>query len=285
LKRIDVILAIARKELRDRLRDRWILIVSTLLVISAMIISYFGAAPVGLAGFQKTGMTLVSLINLAIYLVPLLALVLGTFTIINERERGTLDLILSLPISTGEYLMGTLLGLVLVLGSSILLGFGAAGLILLWQESIVSFSEYLGFLLLAFGLGVIFLSLSYMVSILSGEKGRAMAASLFTWIFAVFLFDILLVGVLILSDGKISSDLFGIILMLNPVDVFRLLTYSLIESAKAPIGLSTVELPVMLSPRTLLAVFACWTVVLLYLVRWTFHRRVGFDIWSEKRRS
>jgi Cu-processing system permease protein len=285
LKRIEVITAIARKELRDRLRNRWILIVSTLLVISAMIISYFGAGPVGLAGFQKTGMTLVSLINLAIYLVPLLALVLGSFLIIDERERGTLDLILSLPISTGEYLMGTLLGLVLALGASILLGFGAAGLILLWQESIVSSLEYLVFLLLAFGLGVIFLSISYIVSILSGDKGKAMAVSLFTWIFAVFLFDILLVGVLILSKGKIGSDLFGIILMLNPVDVFRLLTYSLIESAKAPIGLSTVEFPVMLSPRTLLSVFACWAVLLLYLVRWSFHRHVGFDIWSEKRKS
>ena len=81
MRRTEVIGAIARKEITDRLRNRWILTVSLLLVVAAFAISFLGAVPVGLAGFQRSGMIMVSLINLAIYLVPLLALALGAFAI------------------------------------------------------------------------------------------------------------------------------------------------------------------------------------------------------------
>ena len=50
MKRADVILAIARKELADGLRNRWIWTVSALLGGSGLAIAFFGAAPVGVAG-------------------------------------------------------------------------------------------------------------------------------------------------------------------------------------------------------------------------------------------
>jgi len=47
-----------------------------------------------------------SLVSLAIYLVPLISLILGYDAIVGERERGSLDLLLALPITRLELLLG-----------------------------------------------------------------------------------------------------------------------------------------------------------------------------------
>jgi Cu-processing system permease protein len=263
LKRTDVIVGIARKELTDRFRNRWVVVVSGLLV-----------------SFQRSGMTMVSLINLATYLVPLLALSLGSFVVIDEKTNGTLDLLLSFPLTRDDYLVGTFLGLTLALGAAILFGFGAAGAILLGQGGIVTLVDFLIFLILTFGLGVIFLAVSYVISIVSRDRGKALAVALFSWIGAVFLFDILLVGALILSGGKISANLLGVLLLLNPVDLFRLLAYAVIEGARAPIGFTSVDLPELLPIPLLFGVFATWSMALLFLVRRMFRQRIGGDFGS-----
>ena len=103
--------SIARKELADGLRNRWIWTVSALLATSVLVIAFLGAAPVGVTGGTDGGAVMASLLNLAVYLVPLLALVLGCGAIIDEKLRGTLDLILVYPLSVSEYFWGTFLGL------------------------------------------------------------------------------------------------------------------------------------------------------------------------------
>jgi Cu-processing system permease protein len=281
LRRTEIIAAIARKELIDRFRNRWILVVGGLLVLSALVISFLGAVPVGLAGFQRSGMTLVSLINLAIYLVPLLALSLGAFAIIDEKTNGTLDLLLSYPLSAGEYLAGTFLGLTLALGAAILIGFGSAGALLLSRGGIVTPVQFLLFLILTFFLGVIFLALALVISLASEDRGRAMAIALCSWIAAVFLFDILLVGALLLAGERLTPEIFGAVLLLNPVDVFRLLAFSLIEGARIPVGLTSVDFPAFLSAPRLTGVFVAWAVFLLLLVRSLFRRRIGGGLGSE----
>ena len=80
---------VAGKELRDRLRNRWILAVAVVLAAFALLIAYFGGAQSGTVGFRSIGVTVASLTSLAIYLVPLIALLLGFDAIVGERERGT----------------------------------------------------------------------------------------------------------------------------------------------------------------------------------------------------
>ena len=52
-------------------------------------IGFLGAAPVGVVGAHGGGAILASVMNLAVYLVPLLALVMGAGAIIDEKTRGS----------------------------------------------------------------------------------------------------------------------------------------------------------------------------------------------------
>ena len=278
MSRTEVIKAIAGKELRDRLRNRWILTVTILLVASALIIAFFGSVPVGLTGFKRGGMTMVSLINLAIYLVPLLALALGSFAIIEERERGTLDLLLAYPISSGEYLAGSFLGLSIALSAAILVGFGLSGILILFVGGAVELVQYLVFMLLTLVLGMIFLAVSYSISIVANDKGKAMAVALLVWIGAVFLFDVSLIGILVATGGRIGSALFSAAMMLNPVDVYRLLLFSLVESARAPLGLLEADISATMGSPQLAAVFAGWLGLLVTIMLQLFKRRVSSDL-------
>jgi drug/metabolite transporter (DMT)-like permease len=105
------ILTIAAKEFRDRMRNRWVLAVALVFTVFSLVIAYFGGAQQGAVGFRSIEFTIASLVSLVIYLIPLIALLLGFDAIVGERERGSLDLLLALPITRLELLLGKYLGL------------------------------------------------------------------------------------------------------------------------------------------------------------------------------
>ena len=96
------ILTVAAKEFRDRMRNRWVLAVALVFTVFSLVIAYFGGAQQGQVGFRSIEFTIASLVSLVIYLIPLIALLLGFDAIVGERERGSLDLLLALPITRLE---------------------------------------------------------------------------------------------------------------------------------------------------------------------------------------
>ena len=86
----------------------------------SLVITYAGGAQQGTVGLRSLEFTITSLVSLVIYLVPLIALLLGFDAIVGERERGSLDLLLAYPITRGELLLGKYLGLALALALAIL---------------------------------------------------------------------------------------------------------------------------------------------------------------------
>lgn len=118
------ILAVAGKELRDRLRNRWVLAVALVFTAFSLAIAYFGGAQQGAVGLRSLEFTIASLVSLAIYLIPLIALLLGFDAIVGERERGTLPLLMTLPIGRFELLAGKYLGLAAAMTLSTVAGAG-----------------------------------------------------------------------------------------------------------------------------------------------------------------
>ena len=129
---------IAAKEFWDRIRNRWVLAVAIIFTLFALAIAYFGSAQQGEVGFHGIELTIASLVSLVIYLVPLIALILGYDAIVGEKERGSLDLLLSMPITRLELLLGKFTGLSAALASSTLAGFGLVGLLLSYQIDLAS---------------------------------------------------------------------------------------------------------------------------------------------------
>ena len=217
---------------------------------------------------------LASLMNLSVYLVPLLALVLGAGAIVDEKRRGTLDLVLAYPVSSSEYFVGSFLGRCAALWLALLCSFVPTGVVLMAATAIEPL-EYLLLVAVVLLLGGVFLALAFLVSILSKDRGKGMASSMLLWIVAVFVFDLVLVGTLVLLGDRLPPGLFGYLLLLNPTDVFRLLCFSWVGSAASPLGLAAISPPF---PTAVLAgVLVAWAVVPLLISGRLFHRRLGAD--------
>ncbi len=125
------VLTVASKEFWDRIRNRWVLAVALVFAAFSVVIAYFGSAQQGMVGFRSIEVTIASLVSLVIYLIPLIALLLGFDAIVGERERGSLGLLLALPITRFELMLGKYLGLALALTLSTLIGFGVVAVLLL----------------------------------------------------------------------------------------------------------------------------------------------------------
>ena len=142
---ISQIKVIAAKEFRDRIRNRWVIAVATIFTAFALAITYFGSAQQGEVGVHNIEVTIASLVSLVIYLIPLIALILGYDAIVGERERGSLDLLLSMPITRLELILGKFFGLSAALASATLAGFGLVGLMLAYQINLEALYHYVGF--------------------------------------------------------------------------------------------------------------------------------------------
>lgn len=266
---------IARKELGDGLRNRWIWAVTLLLAGASLAIGLFGAAPVGVAATEAGGAIMASLTNLAVYLVPLLALMLGSGAVIEEKRRGTLDLILSYPLHSRDYFLGSFAGFALALSLALTAGYLVAGLVLVpWAG--LEIGEYLVLTGLSLLLGVVFLAIAFLVSLQARDRGKAIAASVFIWLGSVFLYDLVLVGILVLSEGEIPGGVLSGLLLLNPTDAFRILCLRVIESSASPLGLSTLSefLP---STAALVGTLTAWALLPLFTGFRLFQSRVARD--------
>ncbi|APR03426.1 ABC transporter permease [Thauera chlorobenzoica] len=266
------IAAIAGKEFWDRIRNRWVLAVALVFTAFALSIAYFGAAQQGAVGFRSIEVTIASLVSLVIYLIPLIALLLGFDAIVGERERGSLELLLSMPITRGELLLGKYLGLAAALAFSTVAGFGLVGLVLSAQLDLAALFHYVGFMASSVLLGCAFLSLAVMLSVFAADRTRASGLAIALWFFFVLVFDLLLLGALVLSGGQWGGELLPYALLLNPADVFRILNIFSLDDVRTLYGLSTVFPPALARPGLLGAVMAGWIVGPLALAAWRFRR-------------
>ncbi|HTN33788.1 MAG TPA: ABC transporter permease subunit [Marinobacter sp.] len=218
---------IARKELSDSLRNRWLVAIALVFATLALGIAWFGAAASGQVGYASTPATIASLASLGIFLIPLIALLLAYDAIVGEEEGGTLLLLMTYPLSRSQLLLGKFLGHGFTLALATLIGFGVAGIaIAVLVEGIsvaVLAAGMLRFIVSTILLGWGFIALAYVVSVRVSEKSIAAGLALAIWFFFVLVFDLVLLGVLVASEGKLSSDLLPWLLMLNPTDIYRLL--------------------------------------------------------------
>ncbi len=263
-------LALASKEFRDRLRNRWVLAVALVFTLFSLAITYFGGAAQGQIGPRSIELTIASLVSLVIYLIPLIALLLGFDAIVGERERGSLDLLLALPITRLELLLGKYLGLAAALTLSTLAGFALVA-VLLWQRfGTAGLYHYGGFVLSSVLLGLAFLSLAMLLSVLARDRTRASGLAIALWFGLVLVFDLLLLGLLVASGGEFGGEGFAYALLLNPADVFRILNVFSLDDVRRLYGLASIVPPALGQPWLMGGAMLAWIGGPLALAAWRF---------------
>lgn len=264
------VLAIAGKEFRDRLRNRWVLAVALVFAVFSLVIAYAGGAQQGTVGLRSLEFTIASLVSLVIYLVPLIALLLGFDAIVGERERGSLDLLLALPITRGELLLGKYLGLAGALALAMLAGLALVGAALVREFAGAALFHYGGFVLSAILMGLAFLSLAVLMSVLARDRTRASGLAIASWFFFVLVFDLLLLGALVGTGGRYGGEVFPYLLLLNPADVFRILNVFSLDEVRSLYGVASIVPQALGSIPVLGAVMLAWIAVPLALASWRF---------------
>ena len=271
------LMIVAGKEFRDGLRNRWVLAITVVFALLAVGIGYFGAAASGTVGFTSIATTVVSLASLAVFLIPLIALLLAYDTVVGEEEQGTLLLLLTYPLGRGALLAGKFLGHAGIIAVSTLLGFGLAGLFMaavadelggigLWQAfSYFIFSSIL--------LGLVFVAFAHLISVTVTEKTRAAGLALIVWFLFVLVFDLGLLGLLVATGGQVGAELFPYLLLLNPTDVFRIANLAGFEATQVHAGLTDLAAPGLFNPALLAVVLMLWAALPFALAVWLFTRR------------
>lgn len=196
---------IAAKEFSDRFRSGWVVIVTLVWLGAVSLTSLFGLVQIGRIGVQGYERTVVSLLNLVQYLVPLLALLLGHDLIVGEREERTLALILAGGVRRTQLLAGKFLGGAATLAFPLALGFTIAG-------TVIGFSAHdqvvLPFLVLALSglvLGLLFLALGLSISTLCRTRVQALVGALLMWCIAVFAFDLIALGLVVSTRSAAAA--------------------------------------------------------------------------------
>ncbi|GAA3981082.1 ABC transporter permease [Comamonas faecalis] len=274
---MNATLTLIGKEVRDGLRNRWVLAVALLLAALALALGLLGSAPTGSVKVDPLVVTVVSLSSLSIFLVPLIALLLSYDAIVGEIDRGTMALLLSYPVSRAQVLTGKFCGHLVVLSLAIVGGYGAAGILLqLWHGGL-DVSGWTPFLLLigaSILLGAGFLALGYLISALVSDRVTAAGIAVGVWLFLVVIFDMGLIGLLVVDQGRVvTAQMLNVILLFNPTDVYRLLNLTGHENIAMFSGMAGLTDKATLPTAALLLAQALWVVVPLTLAAMRFKRR------------
>ena len=210
---------IAAQELRVSLRNKWTLVFAFVFAALAVVISYFGLVTEAVVGFQGFTRTSASLLNLVLYLIPMISLTVATLSFTGER--GARELLFSQPVTRTEILIGKLWGLFLSIAASTLFGFGAAGVLIGLQAGIDGLGRYLAFVSFSLLLAAAFLSLGALAAIVAGGRAKGMGYAIFLWFFLVLFYDLLVMGITFLLKEHTANLFIFFSLFGNPVDLGR----------------------------------------------------------------
>jgi Cu-processing system permease protein len=274
---MNALMAIAGQEVRDGLRNKWIIAMTLLLAGFALSLTLLGSAPTGTVGTGSLLVTVVSLSSLTIFLIPLIALMLSYDAIIGEVERGTLLLLLAYPLARWHAIGGKFLGHLAILAFATVVGYGSAGAVLLIQGVEADGASWLAFVAVIGSsvlLGAAFLAIGYLVSTIVRERATAAGVAVAIWLLFVLIYDMALLALVVADGGQgIASSVFNALLLANPTDAYRLFNLAGFGGMATFTGTIGLSANAEFSPQALLAVQVAWILVPMGLATWLFQRK------------
>ncbi len=272
-KRIHAMMSLAKKELMDNVRSKWIIILSLAFVGLILLISAYGGTQTREAaqikGYEFT-MAIGS--SLVVLLISIVAIMLGYNTIVAEAESKSIALLLTSALNRKDVVIGKFIGLASVLSISIVAGLGIGGLVIGFSAGFENGDIYLGFIFFSLMFGFVYLSISLLMSSWVKSNSMALAGGILLWIFFNILWDLVLFALLMASGWQMPTTPAQSVTypswyrysgVMNPNSIFSM-------SVNALTG--TGSLPEMLNVYTLAPIIILWVIVPVILAM------IGFDI-------
>lgn len=200
---------VALHQSRDVMRKRWVIAYAAALAIAGFLL-------LQLAGSGPSA--LVSLLNVVLLLVPLIALILGTASLYGAREFT--ELLLVQPIPRRALFAGLYLGLTLpLIGATV---GGIALPFLLTRALDASTAPILAMLICVSALLVaVFTALAFVITVRVQDRARGLAAAIAVWLAMGVLYDaVVLALATALRDWPIERAMLAA-MAINPIDLAR----------------------------------------------------------------
>jgi Cu-processing system permease protein len=157
---------------------------------------------------------LLIIMNVILFIVPLMSLLFSTVYVHNCKEF--IILLLSQPVARSTIWRGIYTGVSLSLCAAFLLGAGIPILV-------YSFN-WLGLLMIFTGLALtlIFVSLAFLIGSYIADKSKGVGIALVLWLFFAIIYDGIMLFVMFQFSDYPIDKLMIALLMLNPIDLARL---------------------------------------------------------------
>jgi Cu-processing system permease protein len=222
------IFTIGLRELKNSIGNHYLLGMTFLLAMLASALVMLGDTPFGSASASPLSMQITSLSSLSIFFIPLMALFMSYDAIVGEYEQGSLLLILSYPVKRYQFILGKFFSNWLSLSIAIIFGYGSIFSLLFLNEENINIeliNAYLTLIGTSILLGGVFIAIAYLISTLVNKRSMAIIYCIAVWLFFIIFFDMLLLIILVNeSVYLISADTLNNLLLLNPVDIFRIVS-------------------------------------------------------------
>lgn len=234
----EEVAVVARLDLAEVLRSRWLVFC---LVVHAALAAMFvlvGLRESGVVGFTGMGRALMSWSHALLFLLPLLALSATTQVVNSARDDGSLELLLSNPVSRGAYFLGISLVRMAALVVPLLVAMPLMAIVgasafgqdvpwdFLWRGIAVSTA-----LLLCFT------AIGLCISTLVRNQAKALMLTILVWAAGTALIDFGLIGVML--QWELPPQAVFALALLNPVQSARLALLSAAQpelSTFGPVG-------------------------------------------------
>jgi len=190
----------------DLLRNKFILIYSLILMVMSFSIIYIG---------HDSSKAVITILNLILFIVPLISLIFGTIHFYNSKEF--IQFLLTQPVNRKNIFRAEYLALSVSLSIGFLIGVGLP--VMLYGFSLSG----LYLIITGISLTFIFTALAFLSSVLNKDKVKGIGLSIIIWLYLTIIFDGL-VFLIIYFFNDYPIDKFIIILTsLNPIDLGRIL--------------------------------------------------------------
>lgn len=209
---------ILRAGLQDLTRNRW---------IAAYAAGFFLIAE-GLFWFGGTGPQVVlSLLNITLLVVPLVALVFGTIHVYASREF--IELLLAQPVRRGRLFAGLYLGLALPLSGAIIAGAGIPFALHSRIDTAASVGTLVALFTAGIALSLAFAAVATWIALITDDRLKGVGAALGIWLLTTIVYDgAVLAAAAAFGDWPIEKPILAL-MATNPVDLARVLVLTQVD--------------------------------------------------------
>ena len=276
---INPIFIVAKKEIMDNIRNKWIILVSVLFALLALLASYGGT--ISGEGWQDLEFTVIIMMGLVQIFISIIGLMLGYAAIIGEIERGSMEALLSLPTRRREILFGKFLGLGTVLTFTILIGFGIAGIVIGINVPDVDYGQYLIFIGASILIGLVFLNIGIFLSCVFQKRSTTMGGAIFVWFLFALIWQMILGVILVFTSSleEIEStlsvpDWYHVLQLFNPLQTYStLVSLNISPTMTTPGDITSFFYPSYYSSELMALILIVWIIIFFFLAFWRFKQR------------